>query len=37
MVVAVTEKVVERTIALRGAVRAIEANRDNGAVAEIER
>jgi hypothetical protein len=37
MVVAVTEKVVERTIALRGTVRSIEANRDSGAVAEIVR
>jgi Peptidase family M1 domain len=37
LVVAVTERVVERTIALRGTVRAIEANRDNGAVAEIGR
>jgi hypothetical protein len=37
VVVAVTERVVERTIELRGAVRNIEANRDYGAVAEIER
>ncbi len=37
LVVAVTERVVERTIPLRGAVRAIEANRDYGAVAEIGR
>ena len=35
--VAVTERVVERTIELRGAVRSIEANHDYSAVAEIER
>ena len=37
VVVAVTERVAERTIELRGAVRTIEANRDYSAVAEIER
>jgi predicted metalloprotease with PDZ domain len=37
LVVAVTERVVDRTIPLRGTVRGIEANRDYGAVAEIER
>ena len=36
-VVPVTEKVVERTLTLRSAVRSIEANRDYGAVAEIVR
>ena len=37
VVVAVTERVVERTIELRGVVRSIEANHDYSAVAEIER
>ena len=37
VVVAVTERMVERTIELRGVVRSIEANHDYSAVAEIER
>jgi hypothetical protein len=37
VIVPVTERVAERTIELRGAVRTIEANRDYGAVAEIEK
>ena len=37
VVVAVTERVVERTLELRAAVRSIEANHDYSAVAEIER
>jgi aminopeptidase N len=37
VVVAVTDRVVERTVALQGAVRSVEANRDHGAVAEISR
>jgi hypothetical protein len=37
VVVAVTEKTVERTLPLRGSVRSIEANRDSGAVAEINK
>jgi aminopeptidase N len=37
VMVPVAERVVERTIELRGAVRTIEANRDYGAVAEIEK
>jgi aminopeptidase N len=37
VVVEVTQKVVERSLRLNGAVRAIEANRDYGAVAEINR
>ena len=37
VVVAVLEKVVSRTIPLSGTVRAIEANRDSGALAEISR
>ena len=37
VMVPVTERVAERTIELRGAVRTIEANRDYGAVAEIEK
>jgi hypothetical protein len=37
VVVEVTEKVVEKTLPLKGAVRTIEANRDYGAVAEISK
>jgi Peptidase family M1 domain len=37
VVVEVSEKVVERTLPLKGTVRAIEANRDSGAVVEISR
>jgi len=37
VVVAVTEKTLERTLPLRGTVRSIEANRDYGAVAEINK
>jgi hypothetical protein len=33
----VTEKVVERTVPLKGTVRSIDTNRDYAAVAEIER
>ena len=36
MVVPVTERVVERTIQLTGAVRSIDANRDHAAVAAIK-
>jgi hypothetical protein len=36
LVVPVTERIVERKLALSGAVRSIEANRDHGAVAEID-
>jgi hypothetical protein len=36
-VVAVTDRVVEHTIALRGAVRSIEANRDSASLAEFEK
>jgi hypothetical protein len=35
--VPVTEKTVERTLPLKGPVRSIEANRDHGALAEINR
>jgi hypothetical protein len=37
VVVPVTEKTVERTLPLKGPVRSIEANRDHGALAEINR
>jgi hypothetical protein len=37
IVVPVTERVVERTLDLTGTVRSLEANRDHGAVATIER
>ena len=37
IVVPVTEKIVERTLPLKGSVRAIEANRDSAALAEITR
>lgn len=37
VVVPVTEKSVERTLPLKGAVRSIDANRDNAALVEIER
>ena len=37
MVVAVTERVVERTLTLSGPVRSIDVNRDHGAVADIAR
>ena len=40
VVVTVTEKTVERTIALKpkaGAIKRVEANEDNGALVEIER
>ena len=37
LVVPVTERVVERTVPLRGTVRTIDANRDYAAVAEIDR
>jgi len=37
VIVAVTDKVVERTVALKGALRGVEANRDGGALAEIEK
>jgi aminopeptidase N len=37
VVVAVTERVVERTLQLRSAVRKVEVNQDNAAVAEFER
>ena len=37
VIVAVSERVVERTLALKGPVRSIEANRDYSAVAEIGR
>jgi hypothetical protein len=37
VVVAVSERVVERTIAVDGPVRRVEANADNAALAEIER
>jgi hypothetical protein len=36
LVVPVSERVVERTIALTGPVRSIDANRDHGALAEID-
>jgi hypothetical protein len=37
VVVPVTERVVERTIRLKGAVRRVDVNDDNGALAEIEK
>jgi peptidase M1-like protein len=37
VVVAVADRVTERTLPLKGALRGIDVNRDNGAVAEIER
>jgi aminopeptidase N len=37
IVVAVTDRVVEQTIELKGTVRSIEANRDHGAVADVSR
>ena len=37
LIVPVTERIVERTIATRGTVRSIEANRDSASLAEIER
>ena len=37
VVVALHEPVVERTIALKGAVRSVDANRDSGALADIRR
>ena len=37
LMVPVTERVVDRTVALRGPVRSIEANRDSATLAEIER
>jgi aminopeptidase N len=36
IVVAVTERVVERTVPLRGGVRSIDANKDNAALADID-
>jgi hypothetical protein len=36
-IVPVTERAVERTIRLTGGVRSIEANRDNAALAHIDR
>src|SRR3954454_13862676 len=37
VVVSVTEPVTERAIALKGALRAVEVNKDSGALAEIEK
>jgi aminopeptidase N len=37
VIVAVTDKVTERTISLKGTVRGVDANRDNGALAEIQK
>ena len=37
VVVPVTERVVERTLKLKGALRKVEANEDNAALAEIEK
>src|SRR3954468_22067473 len=37
VVVSVTDPVTERTIPLKGALRAVEVNKDNGALAEIEK
>jgi Peptidase family M1 domain len=37
VIVAVTDKVTERTLPLKGPVRGVDANRDNGALAEIQK
>ena len=37
VVVPVTERVAERTLRLKGALRKVDANEDNGALVEVEK